>query len=55
LRRYIELAENATAIAGRDEMPPAFTFLMFDESLLSLFGTGLHSSTYHLNLSHFGQ
>ena len=39
LRRYAaELAENATAIAGRDELPPAFTFLMFDESLLSLFG-----------------
>jgi hypothetical protein len=39
LRRYAgELAANATAIAGRDETPPALTFVKFDQSLQSLFG-----------------
>ena len=46
---------NATAIAGRDETPPALTFASFDRALQSLFGRGLHSSTSQLNVSHFGQ
>jgi hypothetical protein len=39
LRRYAgELAENAVAIASRDETPPALTYTKFDLSLQSLFG-----------------